>query len=48
MTAAYVYIGNPEQYQSYQSIARQQQQTTLGWQPRGGAEEAGGPRGLCR
>jgi len=25
-----IYVGNPTQYQSYQSIARQQQQTALG------------------
>jgi len=33
------YIEDPAQYQSYQSIARQQQQTTSGWQPQQGVEE---------
>src|SRR5262249_61311593 len=35
-----VYIGDPAQYQSYQSIARQQQQAAPGWQPQQGVEEA--------
>jgi hypothetical protein len=35
-----VYVGSPAQYQSYQSVARQAQQTTPGWQPQQGVEEA--------
>jgi len=35
-----VYIGDPAQYQSYQGIARQQQQSAPGWQPQSGVEEA--------
>ena len=35
-----VYIGDPAQYQSDQSIARQQQQTAPDWQPQQGVEEA--------
>ena len=35
-----VYVGSPAQYQSYQSIAHQAQQTTPGWQPQQGVEEA--------
>jgi len=35
-----VYVGTPAQYQSYRSIARQQQQANPGYQPQEGVEEA--------
>ena len=35
-----LYIGTAVQYQTYQTIARQQQQANQQWQPQGGVEEA--------
>ena len=34
-----LYVGNAAQYQSYQTIVRQQQQANQHWEPQGGVEE---------